>query len=150
MTCFSRAGQWSFSPILQCRNFQQDFFRKIHGVPESECVLQESVCKKYLIRMKIALKLSVYMESNIIMYNISYFYLSVQQVSVNGDSLCLMHKAMEQAISTQTFCIFLWSGLSQCLSNSQSLFILSFPQQHREIRVLLMNNQDKVNGKDNA
>lgn len=76
-------------------------------MPESECVLQESVCKKYLIRMKIALKLSVYMESNIIMYNISYFYLSVQQVSVNGDSLCLMHKAMEQAISTQTFCIFL-------------------------------------------
>lgn len=67
-------------------------------MPESGCVLQESACKKYLIRMKITLKISVYVETNIIMYHVSYFYFSVQQVSVDGDSLCLMHKAMEQAI----------------------------------------------------
>lgn len=55
-------------------------------------------------------------------------FLDVQQISGDGDSLCLMYNIAEQTIKIKTFCIYLWSGLSQCLSNLQSLFILSFPQ----------------------
>lgn len=52
-----------FNLIIPCKNFQQNFLQKTHGVPERERVLQAYACKKYLIRIKISLKTSMYIKN---------------------------------------------------------------------------------------
>lgn len=52
----------------------------------------------------------------IVIFLIMYF-LHVLQISGDGNSLCLMYNIIKQIIKIKTFCIYSWSGLSQCLRN---------------------------------